>query len=88
MAFSFNWAGVTVPQAQKAADRTQMTLDLGKDLGSAVRGYKVDQANKEYASMLDEYGTSGNRIAEIEKQIAELEAANAELMQRKQALVG
>lgn len=88
MAFSFNWAGVTVPQAQKGADRTRMSLELGADLGSAARGYKVDKANKEYASMLDEYGTSGNRIAEIEKQIAELEAANAELMQRKQALIG
>lgn len=85
MAFSFNWAGLRVPQATftKAVDDPE----FGANLGRAARGYENRQAAKEYARKIDQFrkgraaDTSDNasRIAAIKAEIAKLESENANI---------
>lgn len=85
MGFSFNWAGLTIPQVNltEPAVKSEDFAALGK----AARGYKNREAAKEYARKIDNYrrgifaDQQGNkaRIAEIEAEIARLEQENAQL---------
>ena len=82
MAFSFNWAGLQVPQATftKAVDDPE----FGANLGRAARGYENRQAAKEYARKIDQFRQSrtadasdkASRIAAIKAEIAKLQAEN------------
>ena len=76
MSFSFNWAGLSIPQMQKA-DTTQQFLDTASKLGSAGRGFVVDLANKEYADLIEGRNKSAARVEEIKQEIARLEQRNA-----------
>lgn len=85
MSFSFNWAGLNVPNVTytKAID----DADFGKNLGLAARGIENRMAAKKYADKIDEYrmgqnaqsGTNRSRIAEIKAEIARLKQENAEI---------
>lgn len=82
MAFSFNWAGLRVPQATftKAVDDPE----FGANLGRAARGYENRQAAKEYARKIDQFrkgraaesADKASRIAAIKAEIAKLESEN------------
>lgn len=73
MSFSFNWAGVTMPQINVA--KTTEREDAEK-FGAALKGYRKSVADKEYAEMLN--GVSNND-AQIIDEINRLEARNAEI---------
>ena len=85
MAFSFNWAGLRVPQATftKAVDDPE----FGANLGRAARGYENRQAAKEYARKIDQFrkgrtaesSDNASRIAAIKAEIAKLESENANI---------
>ena len=88
MAFSFNWAGLRVPQATftKAVDDPE----FGANLGRAARGYENRQAAKEYARKIDQFrngrvadaSDKASRIAAIKAEIAKLESENASIEQK------
>lgn len=81
MAFSFNWAGLTAPQVSmgKEVDLNE----IGKNLGSGLRGYRNREAAEEFAKKIDEYrnirGGNLQRANEIRARIAELEDENKQL---------
>lgn len=88
MGFSFNWAGVNVPQAQvegNAAMQNRSRADAAA-LGQAARGFvdrrKADAAAREYADIIGSYGQNqptGPDVAAIEQEIQRLKARNAEI---------
>lgn len=81
MAFSFNWAGLTAPQVSmgKEVDLNE----IGKNLGSGLRGYRNREAAEDFAKKIDEYrsirGGNLQRANEIRARIAELEDENKQL---------
>lgn len=90
MAFSFNWAGLNVPDVKyfKAVDDP----NFGQNLGLAARGFEDRQAAKDYAEKIRTYrmgqnaakNTDAARIAEIKQQIAELKQQNATIESQMQ----
>lgn len=83
MAFTFNWAGFGNPEIKGGSSEylKSMRDDFG-NAGAAVRGYKIDEANKEYADILD----SKNKIGTISARISQLEQRNAELRMKLQQM--
>lgn len=85
MAFSFNWAGLSVPQVN--VTQPAVTNEDFRAMGTAARGYKNRQAASEFANKIDNYRrgifadkqANQKRIAEIEAEIARLEQENAQL---------
>lgn len=85
MAFSFNWAGLSVPQVN--VTQPAVTNEDFRAMGVAARGYKNRQAASEFANKIDNYRrgifadkqANQKRIAEIEAEIARLEQENAQL---------
>lgn len=81
MAFSFNWAGLQAPQVSlgKEADMNE----VGKNLGTALRGYRNRVAAEEYADKIDAYrngrGAKDPRVEQIKAEIARLENENKQL---------
>ena len=85
MAFSFNWAGLQMPQATftKAVDDPE----FGANLGRAARGYENRAAANEYARKIDQFrngraaesSDNASRIASIKAEIAKLESENANI---------
>lgn len=78
MAFSFNWAGVTVPQIQPK-DTTEQARTDAANLGSALRGYETRKANREYADIIKGRNEARARMDEIGKRISALQARNQEI---------
>lgn len=77
MGFSFNWAGVNVPQIQGGSRNYQQTIRSdAQAAGNMVRGYEQRKAAQEYADIL---GGNANEVASIKAEIARLEQRNAEL---------
>ena len=82
MAFTFNWAGFGGnPEIKGGNGEYLKTMrdDFG-NAGSAVRGWRIDKANKEYADLLDKQ----HRMSEIQARIKQLEQRNAEIRQKIQ----
>lgn len=81
MAFSFNWAGLTAPQVSmgKEVDLNE----IGKNIGTGLRGYRNREAAEEFAKKIDEYrkgrGAKLQRAKEIRARIAQLEEENKQL---------
>lgn len=94
MAFSFNWAGLSVPtiSGKREAQQQAMQFDAAGKLGRAARGWQdradTDKLNAEYASLLDGYSATDPDVSRIRAQIDELNAQNAELMKRRAQLGG
>lgn len=83
MAFTFNWAGFSTPDIKGGDKEYIKTIrEGGSALGSALLGYKIDKANKEYADILD----SKNKIGTISARISQLEQRNAELRMKLQQM--
>lgn len=78
MAFSFNWAGLNVPQIQ-AKDTTQQAYTDASNLGKALRGYEVREANREYADIVNARNDTLTRMGEISKRLAELQKRREEI---------
>lgn len=77
MGFTFNWAGVNVPQIQGGSRNYQQTIRSdAQAAGNMVRGYEQRKAAQEYADIL---GGNANEVASIKAEIARLEQRNAEL---------
>lgn len=78
MGFSFNWAGVNIPQIQPK-DTTENAMRDAKNLGAALRGYEVKQANKEYANLISSRNEALAKMDEISNRIASLQKRNEEI---------
>lgn len=89
MAFSFNWAGVNVPQIQVRNQWAEAREDA-RALGIGARGAqnRIDrrEADREYADILNGYeGPSTDRGPEyraLQQELASLKARNAEIARR------
>lgn len=83
MAFTFNWAGINAPAIQGGSNNYQQAIrNDAASWGDAARGYKINQANKEYADLLNKQ----YRMSEIQGRIKQLEARNAEIRQQIQGM--
>ena len=78
MGFSFNWAGVNIPQIQPK-DTTENAMRDADNLGRALRGYEVKQANKEYAGLISSRNEALTKMDEISNRIAQLQKRNEEI---------
>lgn len=78
MAFSFNWAGVNIQPIQPKDTMEQARVDAA-NIGSAIRGYEVRQANREYADIIEGRNKSLARMDEISNRIAQLQRRNEEI---------
>ena len=80
MGFSFNWAGVNIPQIQ-VKDTTENAVRDAANLGAAVRGYQRMQANKEYGELLKKYRERGSdqRVAALQDELRSLKARNMQI---------
>ena len=80
MSFTFNWAGINVPQAQRE-DYSQRAIDAAGMLGKAAAGYDRYAANQEYRDLIGQYssGDRGQRYNELKTRLAQLQARQAEI---------
>ena len=80
MGFSFNWAGVNIPQIQ-VKDTTENAVRDAANLGAAVRGYQRMQANKEYGELLKKYRERGSdqRVAALQDELRSLKARTMQI---------
>lgn len=79
MAFTFNWAGISVPDIKGGSNDYQKQIrEDAANWGNAVRGYERKQADKEYADLLGKR----DRISQIMARISELETRNQEIRQQ------
>jgi thiaminase len=80
MAFSFNWAGVNIPQIQ-IKDTTQQAYTDAANLGSAVRGYQRMQANREYGDLIKNYreGNYSEKVIALKEELNRLKERNKEI---------
>ena len=85
MAFSFNWAGMSVPQVN-AYDGTENAMRDASNAAGAARGFERRAADSEYAKMLEKGVNAASRISEIESRIKELKARNDEIRDRLSSL--
>lgn len=84
MSFTFNWAGVQVPVAETKNNMKQSITDAG-NFGRAARGFVVDQADKEYQGILNDYTQnqelSRRNVEALRAELAQLKARNEEIRQ-------
>lgn len=89
MAFSFNWAGIDIPQIQ-VKDRWAEAREDARALGIGARGaqnmIEKREADREYADILNGYkGPSTDRGPEyraLKQELASLKARNEEIARR------
>lgn len=77
MGFSFNWAGVNIPQIQ-IKDTTQQAYLDAANLGSAARGYERMRANKEYGDLIKNYrdGKYSEKVIALKEELTRLKERN------------
>lgn len=78
MAFSFNWAGMNIPQMQPI-DTMQQAREDATSIGKALRGYEVREANSEYADIINGRNDALTKMGEIRNRIAQLQKRNEEI---------
>lgn len=83
MGFSFNWAGVTVPQANvegNASVQNRTRVDAGA-WGQAARGYNRFRADQKYGDLLNKFreGNSAERVNALKEELRTLKARNMEI---------
>ena len=78
MAFSFNWAGLNVPQIQ-VKDRWQEAREDAANIGKALRGYEKREADREYAGLLERRNSELERMDDISARISSLQKRNEEI---------
>lgn len=94
MSFSFNWAGLSVPQiaGKRDVQIQNQQANVAGNLGKALRGYedhvRTEELNDEYSKLLDQYGYGDPKVADIEAQIQALKAQNEQLIAKRNSLAG
>lgn len=82
MGFSFNWAGLNVPQIKTYDSLANVRNDM-QNIASGVRGYERKEANNQYADMIRDYSqTRDSSLAEIDSikaEISRLQARNEQI---------
>lgn len=78
MAFSFNWAGIDIPQLQ-VKDRWEEAREDAATIGNALRGYEKREADREYAGLLERRNSELERMDGISARIASLQKRNGEI---------
>lgn len=78
MSFSFNWAGMSVPQGTRR-DTSDRAIQAAGMWGQAAGGYQRMGADDEYAGMLKEFGNARQSIAALTEELNRLKARNAEI---------
>lgn len=82
MGFSFNWAGMNVPQAStegNAAVQNRSRADAGA-WGAAARGYERSVADQKYGDLISKYrGVDTGRVQALKADLARLKARNEEI---------
>lgn len=83
MSFSFNWAGINVPQAAvegNAAVQNRSRADAGA-WGAAARGYDRFRADRQYGDLLKDFGkgNSAERANALKEELRTLKARNMEI---------
>lgn len=80
MSFTFNWAGITVPQGQRR-DTMDRSVQAAGMYGQAVKGYRKNAANSEYSDMLKDYrtGAPAEEVAALKAELQQLRQRNAEI---------
>lgn len=78
MAFSFNWAGIDIPQIQ-VKDRWAEAREDAANIGKALRGYEKREADREYAGLLERRNSELDRMDGISARIASLQKRNGEI---------
>lgn len=78
MAFSFNWAGIDIPQLQ-VKDRWEEAREDAANIGKALRGYEKREADMEYAGLLERRNSEMDRMDGISARIASLQKRNEEI---------
>ena len=78
MAFSFNWAGIDIPQIQ-VKDRWAEAREDAANIGKALRGYEKREADREYADILERRNSELERMDGISARIASLQKRNGEI---------
>ena len=78
MAFSFNWAGIDIPQLQ-VKDRWEEAREDAATLGKALRGYEKREADREYAGLIERRNSELERMDGISARIASLQKRNGEI---------
>lgn len=83
MSFSFNWAGVNIPQAsvEPNANIQARSRADGAAWGNALRGYDRYVADRDYAGLLEGYRGDGReaRAAALRQELDSLKRRNAEI---------
>lgn len=83
MSFSFNWAGINVPQASTEGNATvqnRSRTDAGA-WGAAARGYERAAADRQYGDLLKNFreGNSAERVNALKEELRTLKARNMEI---------
>lgn len=78
MAFSFNWAGMSVPQV-KAYDGTENAMRDASNAALAARGFERRAADTEYAGLLERRNSELERMDGISARIESLKKRNEEI---------
>ena len=78
MAFSFNWAGMYVPQVN-AYDGTENAMSDASNAALAARGFERRAADSEYAGLLERRNSELERMDGISARIASLQKRNEEI---------
>ena len=79
MAFTFNWAGLSVPSIQVNNNSQNVRTDAA-NWGGAVRGYNNWKADQEYADIAKEYrgkvDSANSDLASMKAEVQRLRARN------------
>lgn len=87
MAFTFNWAGTSIPTIA-VKDTSAQNEKNAELLGKFAANYERKKADEEYASMLTERDDAMNKMASIKQQIAQLQQRNEVIKQQLSAMQG
>lgn len=78
MSFTFNWAGINFPHAQRQ-DAGQDPAAMGANFGAAAAGYRQRKGAQEYADLIKNYGKPTDRQQALVQELNTLKARNAEI---------
>ena len=78
MSFTFNWAGINFPHAQRQ-DSGPDPATIGANFGAAAAGYRQRKGAQEYADLIKNYGKPTERQTALVQELNKLKARNAEI---------
>lgn len=78
MSFTFNWAGINFPQAQRQDAGPDPSV-VAANFGAAAAGYRQRKGAQEYADLIKNYGKPTDRQQALVQELNQLKARNAEI---------